>query len=167
MNNKMNLLEVRDLVKHFSRVKGLRKKVLGIVKAVDGVNLNIRQGETLALVGESGCGKTTLGRTVLRAIEPTSGEIYFGMDNDVSEPISMTSLKNRELRGIRKNMSMIFQDPFSSLNPRFTVMDIVIEPCKNHGTIRTQSRLDVRTGVVIRLAHAYKSRASWCPEGGC
>ena len=112
------LLEVRGLKKYFPIQKGFLRKVVGYVKAVDGVSFYIKEGETLGLVGESGCGKTTTGRVILRAIEPTDGEIIFNADG---RTIDMTKLdKKKELKDMRKYMQMIFQDPYSSLNPRMT-----------------------------------------------
>ncbi len=145
------LLEVKDLRKDYLRTKGaLRKKVVGIVKAVDKINFFIREGETLGLVGESGCGKTTTGRCILRAIEPTSGEIIFKMNNN-SEPINMASLDKNELKKIRKNMAMIFQDPYSSLNPRMTILDIVAEPFIIHKAAR-RGELREKVSTLLKMA---------------
>ena len=119
------LLEIRELKKHFPIEKGLLKKVTGYVRAVDGVNLVIREGETLGLVGESGCGKTTLGHCVLRAVEPTSGSVLFRTDGQV---VDLATLDRRMLRPYRKHIQMVFQDPYSSLDPRKTVFDIIAEP---------------------------------------
>jgi oligopeptide transport system ATP-binding protein len=121
------LLEVRDLVKHFPVSSGLRKPTLS-VKAVDGVSFTLRRGETLGLVGESGCGKTTTGRCVLLLERPTSGQIVF-------EGSELTTLPDKKLRAMRRRMQVIFQDPYSSLNPRMTVGQILAEPIKVHGLI--------------------------------
>ena len=121
------LLEVNSLKKYFPIEKGFLRRVVGHVKAVDSVDLYIDAGETLGLVGESGCGKTTLGRCILRAIEPTEGKINFRYD-DKGELVDITQLDKREMRAIRKHAQMIFQDPYSSLDPRMTVYDIVGEP---------------------------------------
>ena len=121
----MSLLEIRNLKKHFPVGEGLFSRGKGAVKAVDGVNLSIEEGETLGLVGESGCGKSTLGRTILRLIEPTSGEINFLGKN-------LLSLSQRELRETRREMQIIFQDPYASLNPRMRVGDIVGEGLEIH-----------------------------------
>ena len=126
MNNSV-LLQIENLQKHFIATKGLTRRVVGIVKAVDDVNLFIREGETLGLVGESGCGKTTVGRCILRAIEPTAGKIYFKLD-DNSVPVDICTLDNNRLKKVRRYMRLIFQDPYSSLNPRMNVMDIIAEP---------------------------------------
>lgn len=120
------LLEVKNLKKHFPIRKGIWGHVSGYVKAVDDVSFRLSEGETLGLVGESGCGKTTTGRCILRAIDPTSGQILFRRKN--GEIIDVASLCHRELKSLRKDMQLIFQDPYSSLNPRMTVKDIIGEP---------------------------------------
>ena len=119
------LVEVRNLRKYFPIRKGFLKKVVGHVKAVDGVSFSIRSAETLGLVGESGCGKTTAGRCILRAIEPTAGEVRLRVDG---RPVDVNALGAQELRRIRRHMQMIFQDPYASLNPRMTVREIIGEP---------------------------------------
>ncbi|SMC05521.1 oligopeptide transport system ATP-binding protein [Sulfobacillus thermosulfidooxidans DSM 9293] len=119
------LMEVRDLTKYFPITGGLFSRVVGQVKAVDGVSFDLRRGETLGLVGESGCGKTTTGRAVLRLIEPTSGTIKF-------EGRDITRLGKKEMRALRKEMQIIFQDPFGSLNPRMSVGEIIEEPLVIH-----------------------------------
>jgi len=127
------LLEVDDLVKHFVLRRSLLGRPTAIVKAVDGVSFSVAPGETLALVGESGCGKTTVSRLVLRLIEPTAGAIKVG-GRDI------THLRKRELRPYRREMQIIFQDPFSSLNPRMSAGDIVGEPLQIHGMAPQQRR---------------------------
>ncbi|MDR5710507.1 MAG: ABC transporter ATP-binding protein [Armatimonadota bacterium] len=129
------ILEVRNLVKHFPVTKGfLFQRQTGVVRAVDGVSFTVREGETLGLVGESGCGKTTLGRVVLRLLEPTSGEAFFQGRN-------IFQLNREELRRLRRDMQIIFQDPYSSLNPRMTVGDIVGEPLEIHRLARGRERI--------------------------
>ena len=123
-----HILEVRDLVKHFPVGAGLLGGAAGVVKAVDGVSFSIRRGETLGLVGESGCGKTTTGRCVLQLEQPTSGQIIF-------EGRELGTLSHAELRGVRRRMQVIFQDPYSSLNPRMTVGQIIAEPLAVHGIV--------------------------------
>jgi peptide/nickel transport system ATP-binding protein len=124
------LLKVRNLKKYFPIQKGFFRRVVGHVRAVDGVNFFIREGETLGLVGESGCGKTTTGRCILRAYEPTAGEVLFRRDGEM---VNIAQIPRREMKAFRREMQIIFQDPFSSLNPRMTVMDIVSEPLVIHG----------------------------------
>jgi len=120
------LLHVDNLVMHFTIYRGVFRRQVGAVHAVDGVSFDIKRGETLGLVGESGCGKTTTGRTILQLYKPTSGHVYFnGTD--------LTALKREEMRFMRREMQMIFQDPYASLNPRMTVMDIIGEPLVVHG----------------------------------
>jgi oligopeptide/dipeptide ABC transporter ATP-binding protein len=126
---RLPVLDVRDLKKHFAIRTGILQRAGGTVFAVDGVSFSIQAGETLGLVGESGCGKSTVGRTVLRLIEPTAGSIYV-------EGRDITHLSKAELRPYRRQMQIIFQDPFSSLDPRMSAGDIVAEPMRVHGTAR-------------------------------
>ena len=123
------VLQVRDLKKHFPVRTGLLQRAAGTVFAVDGVSFSIDEGETLGLVGESGCGKSTVGRTVLRLIDPTDGEIRIGGSD-------ITKLSKAEMRPYRRQMQIIFQDPFSSLDPRMSAGDIVAEPLRVHGIAR-------------------------------
>jgi peptide/nickel transport system ATP-binding protein len=120
------ILDVRYMRKYFPIKKGFLQKIVGYVKAVDDVQFHIRPGETFGLVGESGCGKTTLGRCILRAIEPTAGSVLFrDRQGHLQEVLQLDS---KELRAIRRDMQLIFQDPYSSLNPRMTVLNIIAEP---------------------------------------
>ena len=134
------LLEVNGLKKYFPIEKGFLKRVAGYVKAVDDVNLYINEGETLGLVGESGCGKTTLGRCIVRAIEPTEGEINFLLPDEST--VNLAKIEKKALRSVRKHMHMIFQDPYSSLDPRMTVLDIIAEPLKYNNIARGEELID-------------------------
>jgi len=125
------LLTVENLVKHFPIRRGVFRRTVGAVRAVDGVSFDVRRGETLGLVGESGCGKTTTGRCIMRLIEPTAGAVRFGADG-----VDLCTLGRRELMAVRPRLQMIFQDPHSSLNPRMSVGDIVGEPLKVGGHAR-------------------------------
>ena len=124
------LLEVRELKKHFPIEKGFFRSVQGHVKAVDGVSFTIREGETFGLVGESGSGKTTLGRCIVRGIDPTAGEILFRLPD--GEEVDIAALDKKALREVRQHFHMIFQDPYSSLDPRMSVLDIIAEPIRNN-----------------------------------
>jgi oligopeptide/dipeptide ABC transporter ATP-binding protein len=121
-----NVLEVYNLIKHFPVRRGFLRRRTGYVRAVDGISFTVGPRETLGLVGESGCGKSTVGRTVLHLMHPTSGEVWFSGQN-------IAAMKHEELRTLRRQMQIIFQDPFGALNPRLTVEQIVAEPLKNHG----------------------------------
>jgi len=125
MSDPNHLLEVNNLKKHFPIVRGLFSTVTGTVKAVDDVSFFIRKGETLGLVGESGCGKTTVGRCIVRAYLPTSGEMLYQLAN--SSIVDLATLPGKEVGPFRRDIRMIFQDPYSSLNPRMTIFDVVSE----------------------------------------
>lgn len=130
------VIEINNLAKYFPITKGLfRSKVVAEIKAVDGVSLAIHEGETVGLVGESGCGKTTLGKCVLQLYRPTSGEVIF-------EGQDLTQLTDRELRPLRQKLQVIFQDPYDSLNPRFTALDIVGEPLRIHDLMQGKEYRD-------------------------
>jgi len=130
-NGHATLLDVQNLKMHFPIRKGFLKRVVGHVKAVDGVNFAIKEGETLSLVGESGCGKTTTGRCIVRLYEPTDGSIIFRKGNN--ETVDLAALERNEFKPFRKEIQMVFQDPHSSLNPRMNVQEIVGEPLLVNG----------------------------------
>lgn len=132
-NSNTPLLELQDIVKHFPVTGGMLLRQIASVRAVDGVNLEIREGETLGLVGESGCGKSTLGRLILRLEEPTSGDILFRGE-------SILGYDKGQMRALRREMQIIFQDPFSSLNPRKNVAHIIGEPLYVHGMTNRRER---------------------------
>src|SRR5437763_1447849 len=145
-----SVLDVTNLKKHFPIKRGLLRRTAGYVYAVDGVSLSIRAGQTLALVGESGCGKSTVGRVILRLIEPTDGSIKVnGTD--------ITHLNKTDLRPYRRQMQIIFQDPFSSLDPRMSAGDIVGEPLRVHGVGNAKERrarvADIFKRVGLRAEH--------------
>jgi oligopeptide/dipeptide ABC transporter ATP-binding protein len=139
-----NLLEVKGLKKYFPIRKGIFSKTVGYVKAVDDVSFSIKQGETLGLVGESGCGKTTTGRAILRLIEPTAGSIKF-------EGEEVRDMSGQRLREMRRNMQIIFQDPYSSLNPRITVGSMLTEILKVHGLRKTEAEMKDRVDELLKV----------------
>jgi oligopeptide/dipeptide ABC transporter ATP-binding protein len=160
------VLEVRGLRKHFPIRGGAFGRNAGTVRAVDDVSFSIARGETLSLVGESGCGKTTTSRCILRAIEPTGGEIRFRGTS--AEPIDVAHLDRRALRPLRRQMQMIFQDPFSSLNPRMTVAEIIGEPLLVNGMKDSAAR-NARVSELLKLVHlppAYLNRFPHAFSGG-
>ena len=118
------ILEVQSLRKYFPIRKGFIKKTVGHVKSVDGINFHINEGETLGLVGESGCGKTTTARCILRAMKPTEGKIQFKTTD--GSHIDLATLKEDQIRSLRTDIQMIFQDPFASLNPRMNILDLIL-----------------------------------------
>jgi peptide/nickel transport system ATP-binding protein/oligopeptide transport system ATP-binding protein len=146
-----NILEVRDIVKHFPITQGIIfQRQVGAVQAVDGVSLSVKAGETLGLVGESGCGKSTTARVIMRLLEPTSGTIEFQGD-DISH------IRGERLKALRREMQMIFQDPYSSLNPRKTVGSIIAEPFAIHG-------MHTGEGERRRVVQALMDRVGLNPE---
>jgi peptide/nickel transport system ATP-binding protein len=160
------LLQVTNLKKHFPITGGLFRRTVGYVKAVDGVNFYIKKGETLGLVGESGCGKTTTGRTVLRLLEPTDGEVVFN-DPDLGR-VRVDQLDEKQLKLVRPKMQIIFQDPFSSLDPRMTLERLVSEPMRINKTASGQA---LRNRVaelleVVGLRREYMTRYPHAFSGG-
>jgi peptide/nickel transport system ATP-binding protein len=166
VGNDGTLLQVADLRTYYPIQHGVFARTAGYVKAVDGVSFRIRAGETLGLVGESGCGKTTIGRSVLRAVEPTGGEVWFA--DRVLGPVNIPALDARQLKQLRQNIQMIFQDPFSSLNPRMTVLEIVGDPLFVNRVARGKA-LEERVGELLRvvgLRPEYLSRYPHTFSGG-
>ncbi|MEJ5199184.1 MAG: dipeptide ABC transporter ATP-binding protein [Anaerolineae bacterium] len=159
------LLEVKNLKMYFPIQRGLLRRVVGHVRAVDGVSFFIREGETLGLVGESGCGKTTTGRLILRALKPTAGQIFYRYNGEM---VDLTRKSRREMKPFRREMQIIFQDPFSSLNPRMTVMDIVSEPLRIHG-VASGDELKVRVRELLEqvgLRVQHMNRYPYAFSGG-
>ena len=134
MADKEVLVQVRNLKKHFPITRGIViQRQVGAIKAVDGISFDVYEGETLGLVGESGCGKSTTGRTILQLYRPTAGEVHF-------EGTDLVNIKGEDLRRMRRRMQMIFQDPYASLNPRMTVGNIIGEPLEVHGIAKGKER---------------------------
>jgi oligopeptide transport system ATP-binding protein len=146
MEEQQTLLQVENLKMYFPIKRGLLQRVVGHVHAVDGISFDVKKGETLGLVGESGCGKSTTGRTILQLYKPTSGHVYFDSQD-------LTQLKGEELRRLRRRMQMIFQDPYASLNPRMTVEEIVGEPMIVHHLAANSTQRRDRVKELLNLVN--------------
>jgi oligopeptide/dipeptide ABC transporter ATP-binding protein len=151
------ILRIEGLVKHFPIKSGIFKRTVGQVQAVDGVDLSVRQGETLGIVGESGCGKSTLGRSIIKLLEPTDGKIIF-------EGQDITRYKRRQMRGVRRDVQIVFQDPYASLNPRMTVREIVGEPLRIHGLYRRRGEGRRRVEELLRTVGLSPEHANRFPH---
>src|SRR5690606_15315223 len=149
------LLEVKNLKMYFPIKRGVFNRTVAHVKAVDDVSFTIRRGETLGLVGESGCGKTTIGRCIVRAYDPTEGELlyrdYAGQNGHASAaaPVNLATIEEGSLKPYRRKIRMIFQDPYSSLNPRMTVFDVIADPMRTHG-VAQGTELEDRVAELLR-----------------
>ena len=163
--NQRPLLEVNHLSKYFPIKGGFFSRVQGTVKAVDDVSFQIRPGETLGLVGESGCGKTTVSRLILRLFDPTAGEIWF---RDAEDRSDLATLSQKDIRPLRKNIQMIFQDPYASLDPRMTLLQIVGEPLKSNHLAQGSELIDrvAETLQMVGLRPEYMSRYPHAFSGG-
>ena len=149
MMSERAIISVRNLVKHFPIETGILRRQVGVVKAVDNVNFDLNVGETLALVGESGCGKTTTSHCIIQAQRPTSGRVYFRLGD--AKPMDLTQMEKGELKEARRNIRMIYQDPYSSLNPRMTLLQIIGEPLVIHRMVDSQEDLRDRVAELLRL----------------
>ncbi len=149
------ILEVKGLQKYFPIMKGLFRRVVGNVKAVDDVSFYVREGETLGLVGESGCGKTTAGRCIIRLYEPTDGQVSFKSrvlaKNGEEKMVDLLALDRTQMKAVRQEISMVFQDPVNSLNPRMTVSDIVGEPMVIHGRYHAPESEEIIVNLLERV----------------
>ena len=155
--DKNGFLDVRGLKKYFPIKRGVLSRVVGNVKAVDSVTFSIQEGETMGMVGESGCGKTTAGRTILRLLEPTEGEVHF-------EGSNVFEIDRRNLRHLRRNMQIIFQDPYSSLNPRMTVGGMLTEILKFHKLATSSTQLKDRVGYLLDVVGLSPQHAARYPH---
>jgi oligopeptide transport system ATP-binding protein len=156
INNKDTLLHVDDLKMHFPIYRGVFQRQVGAVRAVDGVSFDVKRGETLGLVGESGCGKSTTGRTILQLYKPTAGQVTF-------EGTDLIKLKGEQMRQMRRKMQMIFQDPYASLNPRMTVAQLVGEPLMVHN-VATGAEINQRVEHLLELVNLNPAFASRYPH---
>ena len=157
-----NIVEIKNLKKYYPITAGIFQRVIGHIKAVDDVSFVIPRGKTVGLVGESGCGKTTISKCILRAVDPTSGEIHLNTEDGTN---NVADMREKDLRPLRREMQMIFQDPFSSLNPRMNLFDIVSEPLLLNGIksrVERQDRVEellskvgLRPEYMVRFPHAF------------
>ena len=160
--NERAIISVRNLVKYFPIESGFLRRQVGLVKAVDNVNFDLNEGETLALVGESGCGKTTTSHCIIQAQRPTAGQVLFRLGD--SQPMDLTQMEKGELKEARRNIRMIYQDPYSSLNPRMTLLQIIGEPLVIHNMVKNQTALQDRVAELLQLVHLDPSAMNRYPH---
>ncbi len=160
--NERAIISVRNLVKYFPIETGFLRRQVGLVKAVDDVNFDLNEGETLALVGESGCGKTTTSHCIIQAQRPTSGQVLFRSGD--AEPMDLTQMEKGELKEARRNIRMIYQDPYSSLNPRMTLIQIIGEPLVIHRMVKSKDELQERVAELLRLVRLDPSTMNRYPH---
>lgn len=160
--NERTIISVRNLVKHFPIETGFLRRQVGVVKAVDNVNFDLNEGETLALVGESGCGKTTTSHCIIQAQRPTAGRVLFRIGD--ADPMDLTQMEKGELKEARRNIRMIYQDPYSSLNPRMTLLQIIGEPLVIHRIVKDQDDLQERVAELLRLVRLDPSTMNRYPH---
>ena len=160
--NERTIISVRNLVKYFPIEAGFLRRQVGVVKAVDDVNFDLNEGETLALVGESGCGKTTTSHCIIQAQRPTAGRVLFRIGD--AEPMDLTQMEKGELKEARRNIRMIYQDPYSSLNPRMTLLQIIGEPLVIHRMVESQDELQERVAELLRLVRLDPSTLNRYPH---
>ena len=156
------IISVRKLVKHFPIETGFLRRQVGVVKAVDDVNFDLNEGETLALVGESGCGKTTTSHCIIQAQRPTAGHVLFRIGD--AAPMDLTQMEKAELKEARRNIRMIYQDPYSSLNPRMTLLQIIGEPLVIHKMAGSQEALREKVAELLRLVRLDPSTMNRYPH---
>jgi len=156
------IISVRNLVKYFPIELGLLRRQVGLVKAVDDVSFDLNENETLALVGESGCGKTTTSRCIIQALKPTSGQVLFQMDG--TNTVDLTQLEKKELRAARRNIRMIYQDPYSSLNPRMNLLQIIGECLVINRVVTGRVELQERVAELLRMVHLDPSTMNRYPH---
>ena len=160
--NERTIISVRNLVKYFPIEAGFLRRQVGLVKAVDDVNFDLNEGETLALVGESGCGKTTTSHCIIQAQRPTAGRVLFRIGD--ANPMDLTQMEKGELKEARRNIRMIYQDPYSSLNPRMTLLQIIGEPLVIHRIVKSQDELQERVAELLRLVRLDPSTMNRYPH---